>query len=86
MTERKKSVPQIINELEEIKIEIDKAKRETERDEGKRENIMEQLKKNYKVETLESAVALIAELEEKEEKLKKELVDGFAKMEEKYAW
>jgi hypothetical protein len=70
--------------LLDLKESIDKAKTEVSKLTGKKEHLMQQLKTEWKCNTIGEAEEKVKEFEKKSKKLESQISDGIAELEEKY--
>lgn len=67
-----------------LKEKIGRAKEKLQRLEGRKESLMQQLKKDFNCDTVEAAESKVLLLQKKVEKLKKKVVDSLDKLSEKF--
>ena len=73
-------------ELIDLKNEIDRAKEDKAKDEGRMSSLMERLKEEYGLNSLDEAEKKIAEIEKEVSTLDREYDTGLKKLREKYQW
>jgi len=73
-------------ELIDLKNEIEKAKEEKAKDEGRLASLMERLEEEFGLKSLNDAENKIAEIEKKVSTLDKEYDNGLKKLKENYQW
>lgn len=80
------AIKDIKSELTQLGKEIDRAKIDVASLEGRRSEIMDRLKKEFKCTSIESAEKELDNLEADLEDLEKEITDDFDALKEKFKW
>ncbi len=73
-------------ELMDLKENIEKAKREKSKEEGRLESLMERLKKEHDLDDLDSAAKKVESLDEEIKSLEDEFNKGYQDLKENYQW
>lgn len=72
--------------LLDLKEKIENSKAEKNKIEGRLQELMSRLKREFKINTIAEARRLLTKLEKEKEKLEQEVKEGIQKLEEKYEW
>lgn len=73
-------------ELMKLKDDIEEAKQQKAKDEGRLDSLMERLDTEFGIKTLNEAEKEVAKIEKEITGLEKEYNDGFKKLKENYEW
>ena len=79
-------MPDKEQELLDLKEQIERAKQEKSKEEGRLESLMERLKKEHDIDDLDTATKKVEELDKDIEELEKKFEDGFTKLKEDFEW
>jgi len=79
-------VNNIINELESLKEAIDQTKEDTAKIEGRLQSIMERLKTEFEIASLEEAEEKIVSLKEELSVLDRKIEKDFLELKKEYEW
>lgn len=77
---------QIIRDLKKLKEEIDTAKEDKAKAEGRLQNLMERLKTEFKLDSVEEAKEEMKRLNNEAEKLEEEVEEKYTKLKQTYEW
>ena len=81
---KKGNMKEDLDFLTDRKSEIEKKKRERERLIGKKDSLLENLNREFKIESIKEAKKLLEKLKDKKERLEKQFEDGMKELRESY--